>query len=120
MMTPATILRDTTIAGFVLSALGGIVGADVSAAIAAGALACLVNFGLLVRVVGGANPDLGGFFLARLALKQLAGAVILYFLLSTLPAGPVLIGFSSVMCALAVGAVARLAAPPPSSILEPG
>ncbi len=119
MTTPATILRDAAIAGLVLSLLGGLVGVEFAGAVAAGALASLVNLGLLVRLVGGANPETGALFLARLVLKHIAGAVLLLLLVATLPAGPVVIGFCSALLALAVRALAPGGAAPLSPP-EPG
>lgn len=120
MTTPATILRDAAIAGLVLSLLGGFAGVEFAGAVAAGALASLVNLGLLVRLVSGANPETGALFLARLVLKHIAGAVLLLLLVATLPAGPVVIGFCSALLALAFRALARPVGSAPLSPPEPG
>jgi hypothetical protein len=121
MMTPATILRDSAIAGLVLSLLGGLGGVAFAGAVAAGALGSIVNLALLVRLVSGAVPELSGLFLARLLLKHLAGAVLLFALVANLPAAPVLIGFCSVLLALAARALLALVGnPAATSTPEPG
>ena len=123
MMTPTTILRDSAIAGLLLSLLGSLGGVEFAGAVAAGALGSLVNLGLLVRLVTGAAPEMAGLFLARLLLKHLAGLAVLFVLVANLPAAPVLLGFCSVLLALAVRAFAALGAAsttPASSTPEPG
>ncbi|MDP2317700.1 MAG: hypothetical protein Q8P41_32740 [Pseudomonadota bacterium] len=122
--TPSTILRDTAIAGLLVSLLGGLWGGEFAGAVAAGAIAGLINLALLVRLVRGVVPEAGGLFLARLLLKHLAGAALLLVLVANLPAAPVFIGFCSVLLALSARALfgAGAAAPstPSSSLPEAG
>lgn len=120
MTTPATILRDAAIAGLVLSLVGCLRGWEFGASVAAGALASLVNLFLLWRAVSGAGTSPDAFVRGRLVFKTLAGALLLLVLLKVLPAAPVLVGFCSVMLALAVRAFASLAAGPGTSPSEAG
>ncbi|MDP2305217.1 MAG: hypothetical protein Q8P18_04240 [Pseudomonadota bacterium] len=123
MLPPSTILRDAAIAGLLLSLAGTFAGAEFAGAVAAGALGSLVNLGLLIRLVAGASPEAGALFVARLFLKQIAGAVLLLLLVANLPAAPVFIGFCSVLLALAVRAALTLAgwaSVPSHSTPEPG
>jgi len=120
MITPATILRDTCLAGLALTIGGMIRDPAFGATVAAGALGAIVNLWLLMRLVG-RMAEGGAGFAARLVFKQVAGLVILGGLVAKLPAGPVLIGFCSVLLALTVRAFVGLVrgAPAPTP-LEPG
>lgn len=101
-MTPATILRDSAIAGLLLS-LGGLAwDVETAGAVAAGALGSLLNLFLMWRAVQSASAGVGAVFLARLLFKTAAGALILLVLVAKLPVAPVLVGFCSVMLGLSM------------------
>jgi hypothetical protein len=108
MTTPATILRDSAIAGLVLSLAGLAWGTETGASIAAGALGSLVNLFLWWRAVSVAAAGAEALLLSRVFLKTAAGAVLLLALVASLPPTPVLVGFCSVMLGLAVRAFASL------------
>jgi len=108
-MTPATLLRDTALAGLVLSLVGGFGGVAFAGAVASGALVSILNLGLLVRLTSRATPEMSALFQARLLLKQVAGAILLLSLMANFPAVPALIGFCSVLLALAARAFLGLA-----------
>jgi hypothetical protein len=114
MIPPATILRDACLAGLVLTIGGLVADPAFGGAVAAGALGAIVNLGLLVRLVTSAGTN-SGVFLARLALKQLAGIAILAVLAAKLPVAPVLLGFCAVILALSVRAVFGVLRPVPFS-----
>lgn len=120
MLTPATILRDAVLAGLLLSLAGLSRGFEVGAAVAAGALGSLVNLFLMWRAIRAAGTAAPGFVLGRIFVKTLAGAVLLLVLLATLPAGPVIVGFCSVLLGLAARACVLLVSGAPSSTPEPG
>lgn len=102
MITPATLLRDTLIAG-VLLAVGGFTfwGTQTGVATAAGAVGGHVSLLLLVRMVS----SMDGGLLGRVALHQAASVGILFALLMNLPTVPVLVGFFAVLPVLAAYAV---------------
>ncbi len=113
MMTPATLLRDATVAGLALTAAGYAVNPAFAGSVAAGALGALLNLWFLSRVVRAATAG-PTVFASRLALKQFVGLAILGGLVATLPIAPVLVGFCSVLLALSMRAVVGLFQSSPS------
>jgi hypothetical protein len=120
MLTPATILRDSAVAGLLLGLLGSLRSPEVGGAIAAGALASLANLALLWRAVSSAGVGADAVVLARISFKTMAGAVIFLVLVANFPVGPALIGFCSVLLALSVRAFASLGVTARTSTPEPG
>lgn len=120
MLTPATILRDAALAGLLLSLVGLTRGFEIGAAVAAGVLGSLVNLFLMRRALARAGAAPAAFVLGRLLLKTIAGGAVLLVLLATLPAGPVMLGFCSVLFGLAARACVLLLTAKHPSTMEPG
>lgn len=96
MITPATLLRDTAVAGLLLAAIGCWWGIGAGAAVAAGAAGGQMSLLLLVWMASSGPVGL----LGRVAAHQGVAAVLLFLLLKTFSPVPVLVGFFAVIAAL--------------------